>query len=145
MKILIAEDNPELKVYYALDELKKKNIKFHYDIFSSVSRTLVAMMKQLPEYDLAIIDLGLPWFDNEPVQSSVEGFEIIEEIIRRSSKEDLSIPIIINSTTKIEGTQGETEEEYLSFYTHGTNQIIEHVEHLSGSWLYEFIQENIYK
>ena len=143
MKILIAEDNPEFKVYYALEELRRKDIKFQYDIFSSVSKTLRAMKEQLPEYDLAIIDLGLPWFDNEPVQSNVEGFEIIEEIIRRCREEDLSIPIIINSTTKIEGTQGETEEEFLSFYTEDTNQIIEHVDHLSGSELYKFIQEHV--
>lgn len=144
MKILIAEDSPEFKVYNALEELRKKDIEFQYDIFPCAVKTLMAIKKQLEEYDLAIIDLGLPWFDNEPVKSNVEGFTIIEEIIRRARKNDLRIPIIINSTTKLEGAQGETEEEFLKFYIEGTNQIIEHVDQLSGSWLYNFIQTNVH-
>ena len=143
IRILIAEDQPEFKVYPALEELRRKNVKFKYDIFSSAVRALRDMRTQLPEYDLAIIDLGLPWFEDEPVKSSVGGFEIIEKIIRRNSKENLNIPIIINSTTKIEGSNGETEEEFLKFFTQGTNQVIEHVDELSGEWLYKFIQEHV--
>ena len=143
MRILVVEDQPEFKVYPALEELRRKNVEFKYDNFSSAVRALRDMRTQLPEYDLAIIDLGLPWFEGEPIKSSVEGFGIVEEIIRRSRRENLNIPIIINSTTKIEGTHGETEEEYLSFFTQGTNQIIEHVDCLSGEWLYKFIQEHV--
>ena len=139
MKILIAEDTPEFKIYGALEELKKKNIEFQYDIFPCATKTLRAVKERLAEYDLAIIDLGLPMFDNEPVKSDIEGFNIVKEIIRRCRKDDLHIPIIINSTTKLKGTNGESEEQLLSCYA---DQIIEHVDQVSGSWLYNFIQEH---
>ena len=144
MNILIVEDQPKLKVEPALEYLKLKKVKFDYKIFLSIGAALRYMHDNLSKVDLAIVDLGLPWYDGEPIKSKVEGMDIIYEIMHKNFEENLSIPIIINSTTKIEGVNGETEEEYFkNYFGEEFKMKIEHVDCLKGSWLYEFLQNNM--
>ena len=144
MNILIVDDQPELKVQDALDYLKSENVKFEYVSFTYVVSALRYIRGHLSEFDLAVIDLGLPWLENDRIKP-LEGLVLIEKILKNNITEDLKIPVIINSTTKIEGTNGETEEEYLNTYYLKKNPklIIEHVEKLDGSWLFKFLQEKI--
>lgn len=144
MNILIVDDQPDLKVQHALDYLNSKKIKFDYELFSCVNSALRYFNEHSSEIDLAIVDLGLPMFEGGRVRSPVEGVIVIQEILDQSCMEDLNIPIIINSTTKIEGSHGETEEEYFEiYYTRELETKIEHVSRLEGSWLYKFLQENL--
>lgn len=143
MNILIVDDQPDLKVQHALDYLNSKKIKFDYELFLCVNSALRYLDKHLSEVDLAIIDLGLSWFDGGLIRSEIEGLNIITEILKRNLMENLSVPVIINSTTEIEGANGETEEEYFKSFTEEMNQKIEHVDCLEGPWLYEFLQNNI--
>lgn len=145
IKILIVEDQPAFKVEDALDYLKFKNLKFELKMFSSAVSSMRYIRDNLEEIDLAIIDLGIPYFENEPIRTKTQGFEVIQEIERlirnRSIKKSFSI--IINSTTKLELPRGMTEEEYFSDSKTRCGTIIEHVEELEGSYLYEFIEKNM--
>ena len=144
MNIFIVEDQPRFKVEPALEYLKLKKVKFDYKLFSSVCGALRYLRNNFSEVDLAIIDLGLPWFEGEPIENKIEGLDVIYEIMHKNFEENLNIPIIINSTTKIEGANGETEEEYFKDYFGEDFKIkIEHVDCLKGSWLYEFLQNNM--
>lgn len=144
MNILIVEDQPKLKVEPALDYLKSEKVKFDYTICSSVHSALRYIQDNLSKVDLAIIDLGLPFFDGEPVKGKIEGMDIVFEISDKNYEDNLNIPIIINSTTKIEGVNGETEEEYFkAYFGEEFKKKIEHVDCLEGPWLYEFLQNNM--
>jgi len=130
MHILIVDDWPERKVQHAIQYLKSKKIDFTYEIVKSYNSAGRYVLKHLDEIDLAIVDLGLPRFDNGESYDKLEGLFVVEMILR----EKISIPIIINSTTEIPN-----EEEYFERYT-DRNAIIKHVQFLDGEWLSEFIK-----
>jgi len=133
MNILIVDDMPNIKVTNAIDYLKSQNLNFNYEITKSSSSGLLYLRNHSNEIDLLILDLGLPLYDNGSDYSELEGLFIIEEIDRL----ELSIPIIINSSTKIPD-----EEQYLKDLR-DCGIIIEHVKELYGEWLHEFIQNKI--
>ncbi len=144
MNILVVDDLPALKVDDALMYLQSKGVKFDHTLALSVNSALRYLHENLAKVDLAIIDLGLPRFDNERVSDPVEGFDIVREVIRLSRRKNTYIPIIINSTTKIEETLGRTaEENFRRLYGKELKLKIEQVEHLEGPWLYEFLKNNM--
>ena len=100
LKILIVEDQPAFKVEDALDYLKFKNLKCEIKMFSSAVSSMRYIRDNLSEIDLAIIDLGIPYFENEPIRSKTQGFEVIQEIERNAAKDDKkkSADISIDST-----------------------------------------------
>lgn len=130
MNILIVDDYPETKVRQAIQYLEQKKVDFTYTIVKSYNSAAKYIAKHIKEVDLAIVDLGLPWFDGDIVKDNLEGIHVVSLIAYKSKG---NVPVIINSTTAIPD-----EEEYLKQYTdEGAN--IQHVKTLYGEWLYEFI------
>ena len=130
MNILFVDDQPEIKVQQAIEYLEQKQLDFTYTIAKSYHSAVKYLSKNLKKTDLAVIDLGLPIYENGDGYSKLEGVNIISLICWRNNK----MPIIINSTTDIPD-----EEEYLKPYiSEGAN--IQHVKTLYGEWLYEFIK-----
>lgn len=130
MNILFVDDQPEIKVRQAIEYLEQKQLDFTYTIAKSYHSAVKYLSKNLKKTDLAVIDLGLPIYENGDGYSKLEGVNIISLICWRNNK----MPIIINSTTDIPD-----EEEYLKPYiSEGAN--IQHVKTLYGEWLYEFIK-----
>lgn len=137
MHILFIDDMPDFKVESSICYLEQK-IKFSYNICKSINSALRYFTKHSSEIDLIIIDLGLPQFDGDKSDiNQYGGLDVINEIVFR--KKVLDIPIIINSTTKIEPSDGSTEKEYFSFYAPA---IIEHVDKLDDKWLLEFLKSH---
>ena len=109
-------------------------MNFDYSIFKSSNSALRYIITNLPSIDLIILDLGLPKCnDNNYLYDKYEGLFVMEHILNKTKK----IPIIINSTTIIKPTNGKTEKEYFKTYTPA---VIEHVEKLSGFYLFEFLE-----
>ena len=131
MKILIVDDYPELKVQHVIQYMKAHDFDFTYEIVKSYNSAGRYIVKHFDEIDLAIVDLGLPRFDDGVEYSELEGLAIVDLILRKK----IGIPIIINSTTEIPN-----EEEYLERYTN-RNAVIKHVKSLDGKWLIEFIKQ----
>ncbi len=132
MNILIIDDVPKFKVHTAIEYLKSQSVDFNCEIMENCCDGLRYLRKNSNEIDLVIVDLGLPFYEDETKYNELEGLIIIEEIKRLN----LNIPIIINSTTKLPD-----EEQYLkTFKDNGI--IVEHVDALYGGWLYDFIQDN---
>ena len=131
MNILFVDDRPEFKVQYAIEYLKRKNLNFNYEILKSVNSALRYLANPSNKFDLAIVDLGLPQFDNGQGYGQLKGLIIVNEIFIR----DMDIPIIINSTTEIPN-----EKEYLKQFTDDTpNAIVKHMEFLDLNWITEFV------
>ena len=131
MNILFVDDQPEIKVQQAIEYLERKELDFTYTIAKSYHSAVKYLSKNLKRTDLAVIDLGLPIYENGDGYSKLEGVNLISLICWRNNR----TPIIINSTTEIPD-----EEEYLEPYiAEGAN--IQHVKTLYGEWLYEFINK----
>ena len=131
MNILFVDDYPEIKVRQAIEYLERKGLDFTYTIVKSYHSAVKYLSKNLKNTDLAVIDLGLPIYENGDGYSKLEGVNLISLICWRNNK----TPIIINSTTEIPD-----EEEYLKPYIEeGAN--IQHVKNLYGEWLYEFVKK----
>lgn len=143
INILVVEDQPKFKVEDALNYLKAKNLKFEITLCLSAVSSMRYLRNHLAEIDLAIVDLGIPFFESEPIKSNTEGFDVVQEIeiLVEIGKKD-KLPIIINSTTKIEFSDGTTEEDYFAS-SKERGLIIEHVDCLEGAYLYEFIEKNM--
>lgn len=144
INILIVEDQPKFKVEDALDYLKAKNLKFEINLCLSAVSSLRYFRSNFDKIDLAIVDLGIPRFEGEFVRSNTEGFGVIQEIerlTRMRNKKNFSI--IINSSTKLELSDGMTEEEYFANLKARCGITMEHVDCLEGSYLYEFIKKNM--
>lgn len=131
MHILIVDDWPEIKVQHAIQYLKSKKIDFTYEIVKSYNSAGRYIARHFNEIDLAIVDLGLPTFDNGESYDKLQGLFVVEMIFRKK----ISIPVIINSTTEIPNV-----EEYFERYT-DRNAVIQHVNSLDGEWLIEFINQ----
>lgn len=131
INILIVDDMPEIKIANAIEYLKSQNLDFNYEIIKNVRSALLYLHQHSNEIDLAIVDLGLPFYADSSDYGELEGLTIVDEILRL----ELSIPVIINSTTKIPN-----EEQYQKDFEN-INSTIEHVEELYGSWLHDFIQK----
>ena len=131
MNILFVDDYPNVKVQHAIEYLKLKNVDFTYEIVKSFNSAYRYIASHLNEIDLAIIDLGLPRFDDSDEYDKLEGLMLVEIIMRKK----ITIPIIINSTTEIPN-----EEEYFERYT-DKNAVIKHVKFLDGKWLSEFLKQ----
>ncbi len=96
-KILIVEDQPELKVEMLLRLLESDKIKFEYEIVKSVTSAKRYLHKRANEVDVIIMDLGLPTFDGELVTNLLEGVHLIYDL----EDFDVKVPVVINSTTSI--------------------------------------------
>lgn len=96
--MFIVDDTPESKVSSILKYLKGENLDFNYTIKNSVLSACEYLYENANNIDLAIIDLGIPYKDNGPICTPIEGLMVIEEFIY----ERVKFPIIINSTTKVE-------------------------------------------
>lgn len=131
MHILFVDDSPGLKVQPAINHLKGENLNFSYEIVGSVNKACRYLCNHLNEIDLAIIDLGLPQFDNSHNYNELNGLSIIKEMLRKN----INIPTIINSSTKIPN-----EEEFIKQYA-TKNTVIKHVDFLDGKWLSNFIKQ----
>ena len=134
MNIVFVDDQPELKVQEAIKYLKEKKLNFDYSIFKSSNSALRYITTNLANIDLIVLDLGLPKTeDNNYLYDKYEGLFILKQILRKTK----DIPIIINSTTIIKPFDGKTEKEYFKTFTPA---VIEHVEHLTGFYLFEFLE-----
>ncbi|MBR6689397.1 MAG: response regulator transcription factor [Clostridia bacterium] len=96
-KILIVEDQPELKVEMLLKLLEMDKIEFEYEIVKSITSAKRYLHKRANEVDAIIMDLGLPTFDGEMVTNLLEGVHLIYDL----EDFDVKVPVIINSTTSI--------------------------------------------
>ena len=134
MNIVFVDDQPELKVQEAIKYLKEKKLNYDYSIFKSSNSALRYITTNLANIDLIVLDLGLPKTeDNNYLYDKYEGLFILEQILRKTK----DIPIIINSTTIIKPSEGKTEKEYFKTFSPA---VIEHVEYLSGFYLFEFLE-----
>jgi len=131
MHILIVDDCPEFKVQHVIRYFESKKLDFSYEIVKSYHSASKYIAEHVNEIELAIVDLGLPMFDNGENYNELEGLVIVDRILRKK----ISIPIIINSTTEIPN-----EAEYFERYTN-RNAIIKHVQFLDGKWLIDFISQ----
>ena len=134
MNIVFVDDQPEYKIQEAIKYLKEKNLNFDYSIFKSSNSALRYIVENLSKIDLIVLDLGLPKIDdNNYLYDKYEGLFVLEQILRKTK----DIPIIINSTTVIRHENYKTEKEYFKSFSPA---VIEHVEHLTGFYLYEFLE-----
>ena len=133
MNIIFVDDQPRFKVQDAINYLKDKNLKFNYLILIDSNSDLKYIYKNLSNIDLIVLDLGLPKFENGIYYNKYEGIFIMEQILQKTKK----IPIIINSTSVIHPKNNITEKEYLKNLRPA---IIEHVEKLTGFYLFEFLE-----
>lgn len=134
MNIVFVDDQPEYKIQEAIKYLKEKNLNFDYSIFKSSNSALRYIVENLSKIDLIVLDLGLPKIDdNNYLYDKYEGLFVLEQILRKTK----DIPIIINSTTVIRHENYKTEKEYFKNFSPA---VIEHVEHLTGFYLYEFLE-----
>ena len=134
MNIIFVDDQPEFKVQEAIRYLTEKKLSFDYSIFKSSNSALRYIVENLSKIDLIVLDLGLPKIDdNNYLYDKYEGLFVLKQILRKTN----DIPIIINSTTIIKPTNGETEKEYFKNFSPA---VIEHVEHLTGFYLFEFLE-----
>ena len=131
MNILFVDDLPEFKVQKAIEYLKLKGVEFKYEIAKSVNSAGRYIVKNKDNVDLAVVDLGLPWFDDGDNFDKLNGLVVVTQILRCK----MSIPVIINSTTEIP-----SEEDFLEPYIE-KNAVIKHVHSLDGEWLIEFIKK----
>ena len=134
MNIVFVDDQPEYKIQEAIKYLKEKNLNFDYSIFKSSNSALRYIVENLSKIDLIVLDLGLPKIDdNNYLYDKYEGLFVLEQILRKTK----DIPIIINSTTVIRHENYKTEKEYFKSFS---PTVIEHIEHLTGFYLYEFLE-----
>ena len=97
MKILFIDDNPLGKVTPIIEYCKHQQIDFSYEIVQSVNSAIKYIFSNLNEIDLIVSDLGLPRYDDGSDYGILNGLDILDELIRKN----VTIPIIINSTTDI--------------------------------------------
>ena len=131
MNILFVDDLPEFKVQRAIDYMKEHGLEFTYEIAKSVNSAGRYLVKHKDQIDLAVIDLGLPWFDDGDSFDKLNGLIVVAQILRYK----VNIPVIINSTTEIP-----KEGEFLKPYTE-KGAIVQHVQALDGKWLVEFVKQ----
>jgi len=131
MNILFVDDLPEFKVQKAIEHLKLQGVQFSYEIVKSVNSAVRYLVNHKDEIDLAVVDLGLPWFDEGDEFDKLNGLVVVAQILRYK----VTIPVIINSTTEIQ-----EEEDFLERYTN-KNAVVKHVQSLDGEWLIEFLKQ----
>lgn len=131
MNILFVDDLPEFKVQRAIDYMKEQGIEFTYEIAKSVNSAGRYLVKHKDEIDFAVVDLGLPWFDEGDSFDKLNGLIVVAQILRYK----VNVPVIINSTTEIPN-----EVEFLMPYTE-KGAIVKHVQALDGKWLVEFVKQ----
>lgn len=137
MNILFIDDCPKEKVIPLIEYLKAKNIEFTYEIDECVNSAIKYIFPKFNtlnnEIDLIITDLGLPRYEDGSDYGLLNGLDIIDELIRK----DVSIPVIINSATKIPNLH-----EYAKIYQKN-NRFFSYVESLTGLWLENYITKYI--
>ena len=131
MRILIVDDKPKFRVQPTINFLREKNVDFNYTIVKSVNSALQYIDEHLNEIDLAIIDLGLPHFDNDRRFSELNGLLVIEHLLEKT----IDIPIIINSEKRVV-----KEKSRLKPYIK-QGAVIQHLNFLTGEWLVEFMKK----
>lgn len=131
MNILFVDDLPEFKIQKTIEYLETQGVQFDYKIAKSVNSAGRYVAKNKDNIDLAVVDLGLPWFDDGDNFDKFNGLVVVAQILRCN----VSIPVIINSTTEIPD-----EEEFFEPYIE-KNAVIEHVHSLNGKWLIEFMRK----
>lgn len=96
-KILFVEDQPEYKLDTLFYFLKKKDIKFEYEVAGSVTEAKLYLSKKTNKVDLVVTDLGLPIFEGEMVNNSLQGMDIVLDMWKFNTE----VPVVINSTTVV--------------------------------------------
>ena len=130
MHILFVEDEPSFKIDHVIEYLKLKNIELSYVIHKSYHGACRYILEHLSEIDLAVVDLGLPLFDDGSHYDKLEGLNVVNFLMQKT----LNIPVIINSTTKIPD-----EQEYIEDYASEGAKII-HVESLNFEWFEQYLK-----
>jgi len=97
MKILFIDDFKQEKVIPLVNYLNHIQFNFSYEILENVNDALIYIFTHLDEIDLIITDLGLPRYKDGSDYDLLNGLDILDELIRK----DVSIPVIVNSETKI--------------------------------------------
>ena len=133
MKLLFIDDCPQEKAIPFVNHLNHMHFDFSYEIAENVNDALIYIFTHLAEIDLIITDLGLPRYKDGSDYNSLNGLDILDELIRK----DVSIPVIINSKTKIP-----TLKEYVDSYSK-KNRLFLHVESLTVPCLENYIQKYI--
>lgn len=98
MKVLIVDDMG-YKQNEVIQCLNSKGIT-DYEVTSCTREaitTIINYKNNANEFDLIITDLGLPIFDDEPVNDSIEGYYMLLELAYR----DIFIPAVVYSTTEV--------------------------------------------
>ena len=132
-KILIVEDQPELKVEMLLRLLETNKIKFEYEIVNSVTSAKRYLHKRANEVDVIIMDLGLPTFDGELVTNLLEGVRLIYDL----EDFDVKVPVVINSTTSIPNFEGQKADwEMMGLEIYKTDFILN-----MRQWFIKFLSE----
>jgi len=130
MNILFVDDQPQWKVEPSINYLKSKEIDFSYVIEKSVNGARRYIKDHINEIDLAVVDLGLPTFNNGQLYGPIEGLDVIDFIYWQNPK----LPIIINSSTVIPN-----EEKYLNDNFSDAN--IVHVPNLDLEWFEDYVRK----
>lgn len=97
MHIMFVDDNPYEKVEHLISYLEQCSTEFTYVIINSSKSAARYILEHGSDIDLAVIDLGLPMFDNGSEYHALRGLDVIDVIYRKFP----IIPIIINSTTDV--------------------------------------------
>lgn len=128
MNIMFVDDNPGKKVNPLINYLEEHCTEFTSIVIGSTNSAIRYISEHGGEVDLAVVDLGLPMFDDGTEYNILRGLDIIESMYKEYTK----IPIIINSTTDI-------PEETLEYYA--DRLIIKHYRQLDGKTLLSFTQK----
>ena len=132
-KILIVEDQPELKVEMLISLLKTEHVAFEYEIVGSVTSAKRYLSSRKNKVDAIIMDLGLPTFDGEWVTNLHAGEEIINDL----DHFEVRVPVIINSTTSISNFESKKAAwERMGLEIYKTDFIL----HMR-SWFVKFLKE----
>lgn len=134
MNILVIDDMPEYKTGSIFRELKKFGLNFNLNFCHSINSALRYIVTHPKEIDLIILDLGLPLMDDSTDIEATRGLQITHYLARKK----IRIPIIINSITIID-----YEKELFDDYLDNGIKIL-HPIPLTGVWLYEFINSELY-
>jgi CheY-like chemotaxis protein len=133
MNILFVDDMPEIKVQPSIKYLQRRKVDFTYQIVKSSREAIKCLNEHSNEIDLAIVDLGLPFYENGEEYDEREGLEIV--LLMLQNDKFKNIKIIINSTTEIP-----KDESLFLKSCKEKGRVIEHVKPLNGEWLKEFLE-----
>ena len=93
MKILIVDDQAELKCSGIIKECEKRGVEV--EIAKVRNSALLRIILQKQDIDGIVLDMGIPIYDDEFTEDEREGDDVLRELHRKKYK----IPVLIFSTT----------------------------------------------